>query len=205
MRVSLLTLLCLGTALLCHGQMAQKIQYGIKTGINYNKLKGSKFESSLQSDWHLGGYIQLRGQKLGVGVETIFDRGTYELKNLIVDAYNYKYMGDTSTNNAMLRVHKFQLPIYLLYKFSIFDLMAGMVYELNLDLKDRQKMIRDVEDCFQNSYPSGLLGVWLDVTPKVSVGARYQISLQNINSENLSTRWRSREIQLHLGIGLGGL
>ncbi len=198
--ISLLAILMMGTT---KAQLAEFLDFGIKTGINYNTLKSKNLKSTIQSDWHLGAYIQLRGKKFGLGAEAIMDRGTYELKNLVVDAYNRKYLGDTSENSAMLRLHKFQLPIYMLYKASIFWLQLGVLYELNLSLKDRQEYIKEARELFQNSYPSLLTGVWLDVTKKINVGIRYQISLEKINSELLRTQWHSREAQLHLGIGLG--
>ncbi len=180
-------------------QLAQELHIGIKTGINYNKLKGSGFSSTTQSDWHLGGYAQLRGQKLGIGLEAILDRGTYELKNIVTEALKQQ-SDDSSMQSAMLRTHKLQVPIYLMYKYSIVHLMLGAVYELHLSLKDRQQMIADAQSNFRNSYPSLMTGVWLDITKRINIGARYQFSLQNINTENIRSRWNSREAQLHFGI-----
>ncbi len=183
-------------------QVAHQIQFGVKAGINYSKLHGSDFESVMQSDWHLGGYMHLRGDRMGLGLEAIYDRGRYEMKNLIVDAVSYHYLGDTSSQNAMLQAHKFQIPIYLMYKISFMRAMFGIVQEINIHLRDREELIRDTESSFEDSYPSLLLGAWVDLTEKMNIGARYLVGIQNVNTSNWDARWRSREAQLHFGIKL---
>ncbi len=177
-----------------------EFQFGIKAGINYNELKGENFESAMQQDWHLGMYLQLRGEKMGLGIEAIYDRSRYELKDMVVDAANYHFLGDTSSNNAMLQAHKFQLPIYLMYKVSFVQLMAGAVYEMNIHFKDKEGFIEDTKQSFESNFPSGMIGIWIDVTKKINIGGRYLFGLENVNTSNWDNNWRSREAQVHLGI-----
>ncbi len=202
MKTLITTLLLTFCTVCAHAQLAEQVHYGIKAGINYNELKGENFKSAMQKDWHLGFYFQMRGQKMGLGLEAVYDRGIYELRDMAVDAANYHYLGDTSSNNAMLQVHKFQLPMYLMYKLSVFQLMAGVVYEMNIHFRDKEEFIADTKQSFQNNYPSGMLGVWLDVTKKINIGGRYLFGLQNVNTSNWDNNWRSREAQVHLGIRL---
>ncbi len=182
------------------GQDSDPIQYGIKAGINYNELKGKNFESAYQSDWHLGGYLHLRGEKLGLGIEAIYDKGRYEMRNLVLDAAQYHLIGDTSSSNAMLQVQKFQIPLYLMYKISVFHLMLGAVYEMNLHMKDSEEMITDFKSGFENNYPSLMGGIWLDLTSKLNIGARYQMGIEDVNTAAWNSEWRSREIQIHVGL-----
>lgn len=180
-------------------QLAQDFKLGLKTGINYNEIKGRNFKSSVNSDWHFGAFMQIRGKKWGLGVEGIYDRGKYELRDLIVDASLAGFLGDTSTNGPRFQAHKFQVPIYLMYKFSVFQLQLGGVYEGNLRFNDKENFLSDSKDIFKKKYHSIMGGLWVDVTKRISIGARYQMGLYKINSDEIDQQWRTRETQLHIG------
>ncbi len=198
--IAIILFLCSFSA---RSQIGEEIHWGAKSSHESHENEVETDPLSHDLDWHLDGFLQIVSGHIAIGIEAIYDRGRYIMRDLELDAISHHYLCDTSIDhNSMIHAHKFQLPVYVLYQLRVFELMLGGAYEFKLQSDHHQK-IMDTKNAFiEHCNPSFITGIWCDISKRLKIGAKYQVGIQNLNITNWNAPWRTREIQLHLGVRL---
>jgi hypothetical protein len=169
--------LCLVT--MSHLSFGQKVDIGIKGGMNYSKLEISEINTSGKTGYHLGAYSLFKFGKLGLQPEFIFSQ-----QGSKVDPGNWetKYIN---------------IPIILkFYLAGGFNLQAGPQFGF---LNTAELNGNSIEDNLKNSDVSLGLGAGWDAPIGLKVDARYNLGLTDNSDDPAYETIKSQVFQLSLG------
>lgn len=181
---------------------------GVKGGLNLNKTKGEGLTAQYKTDPHVGLFCYLNKSRLGLHIESMWTqnhittdtsfRGIYkQYVNQIID----------SLQVGTFRFSTIALPLLVNIKFAEFLwLQVGPQFNANISVTDKNNWVKSGLQIIAQQQYHAVAGVWIQLggdSPllKVNLGARFMMSLNNLNALNESLPWKNQQIQLHLGIG----
>lgn len=160
----------------------QKIDIGIKGGLNFSKLNIPDIHTSNKTGYHLGAYSLFKFGNLGLQPEFIFSQ-----QGSGVD------LGDWDTKYI-------NIPIILkLYLGAGFNLQAGPQFGF---LNKAELDGNSIEDNLKTADVSAGLGVGWDTPIGLKLDARYNLGLTDNSDDPAYETIKSQVFQLSLGFGI---
>ena len=174
------------------------LRFGIKGGLNLNKIDGVSFKNEFRYNYQLGGFLQVNlTRKLGIQPELNFVQSSAEQSDDITVIYDDLFLGGTQ-KNARLNYLKFA---------GLVNIDIGPSERVKLQLGPQWGMLVDEAvdnlkspaEIFKKGEFSVLGGIFLQL-PLIHIGTRYEIGLTNINSIDNMDEWRNQAWQFFAGI-----
>ena len=173
-------------------------RFGIKGGVNINKVQGQSFSNKYNFNYQLGGFVQFNfSRRFGIQPEINFVQSRSEFSNDASDVYNDLFRDGTQ---KQAKLNQIEVPVLLninLGESKRIKLQAGPVYGKVLS-QTSDSLITSVTLYKQNEW-SIAGGIWMQL-PLIHLGARYKYGLTNINNIDGRESWKNQAIQLFLGL-----
>lgn len=165
-----------------HISSGQKVDIGIKGGLNFSKLEISNFNTSHKTGYHIGAYSLFKFGKIGLQPEFIFSQQGSKVE-----------LGDWDTKYI-------NIPIILkLYLAGGFNLQAGPQFGfLNMAELDGNSIEEDIK----NSDVSIGLGLGWDTPVGFKIDARYNLGVTDNSDDPAYETIKNQVFQLSLGFGI---
>jgi hypothetical protein len=160
----------------------QRIDIGVKGGVNFSKLEIPDINTSNKTGYHLGAYSLFKFGKIGIQPEFIFSQqgSKVELGN-----WDAKYIN---------------IPIMLkLYLAAGFNLQAGPQFGF---LNKAELDGNSVEDDLKKADVSLGLGLGWDAPIGLKFDARYNLGMTDNSDDPAYETIKSQVFQLSLGFGI---
>ncbi len=173
---------------------AQGFSIGPKLGANITGLNGLQFQDGYNSAYHLGIFAEVKlGDRLGIQPELLWNQTSYKTTTGLSGLYS------SLPSNANLKLNYISIPLLLNIKpTKMISLQAGPQFGILANAKS--STAQNIKDAFKSGDVSLLLGVQLKLLA-FRVYGRYGIGLTSINDIVSSETWKSRTLQLGVGIG----
>lgn len=173
-------ILVVGITFINYISFGQKIDIGIKGGLNFSKLDISGINTSSKTGYHAGAYSLFKFGKIGLQPEFIFSQQGTEV-----------HLGDWDTKYI-------NIPIVLkFYLAGGFNLQGGPQFGfLN---KAELENGTSLEDKFRSADISVGLGVGWDSPVGLKFDARYNVGLTDNSDDPAFETIKSQVFQLSLG------
>ncbi len=174
------------------------IRFGVKGGVNINKIKGQSFKDGYNYNYQLGGFMQINfSRKFGLQPEVNFVQTSSEFTNDNGDIYDDLFR-DGSQKKAKLNY----LEVPLLLNINVgptkkVKLQIGPSY--GALLKETVDSLKVNGNIYKKSDFSAIGGLMIQL-PLINLGARYKIGLSNINDIDNRQKWRNEAIQIFVGL-----
>lgn len=177
---------------------AQKINLGLKAGINLSGNQGNGVSSSLQQGIDAGAFSEISlGKKWGLNPELYFSqRNTNRADDF---ARYYVEEGRTNPNND-IKLSYISLPVLLSYKLSgAISVQAGP--QFNMMVFEDENLLKSNRDAFKKADLGLAAGTTLSLE-KFRIYARYTWGMTNINDIDDRYDWKSRQLQFGVALSL---
>ena len=179
MKKALLTLGIIVISFTCFGQ---KIDIGIKGGINFSKLEIPDVNSSNKTGYHFGAFSLFKFGKLGLQPEVIFSQQGSKVN-----------LGDWDTKYI-------NIPIILkLYLGGGFNLQAGPQFGF---LNKAELDGNSIEDDLKNADVSIGMGLGWDAPMGFKFDARYNMGVSDNSDDPAYATIKSQVIQISIGYSI---
>ena len=170
---------------LSYPSFAQKVDIGIKGGMNFSKLEISNFSTSNKTGYHLGAYTLFKFTKLGIQPEFIFSQQGSKVN---LSEWDTKYIN---------------IPIILkVYIAGGFNLQGGPQFGF---LNKAELEGNNIKEDLKNSDISLGLGVGWDAPIGLKFDARYNMGLTDNSDDPAYETIKSQVFQLSAGFRIFGL
>ena len=173
-------------------------RFGVKAGVNINKVQGQSFNEKYNFNYQLGGFVQFNfSKRFGIQPEINFVQSRSEFSNDASDVYNDLFRDGTQKK---AKLNQIEIPVLLninLGESKRIKLQAGPVYGKVLN-QTSDSLITSLTLYKQNEW-SIAGGIWMQF-PLIYLGGRYKYGLTNINNIDSRESWKNQAIQLFLGL-----
>lgn len=174
------------------------IRFGVKGGLNLNKIEGKSFKDEFSYNFQLGAFMQINfSRKLGIQPELNFAQATAEQSDDITVIYDDIFLGG---DQVKAKLNYLKLA-------GLLNLNVGPSQRVKLQfgpqwgilLNEKVDSVKTSEDVFKKGEFSVLGGIMFQL-PAVHVGTRYEIGLTNINGIDNQDAWKRQSWQFFIGI-----
>ena len=174
------------------------IRFGVKGGLNLNKIEGKSFKDEFSYNFQLGAFMQINfSRKLGIQPELNFAQATAEQSDDITVIYDDIFLGG---DQVKAKLNYLKLA-------GLLNLNVGPSQRVKLQfgpqwgilLNEKVDSVKTSEDVFKKGEFSVLGGIMFQL-PAVHVGTRYEIGLTNINGRDNQDAWKRQSWQFFIGI-----
>ena len=192
-----------------HGKQKFGIDLGIgmKGGINFNKIQGLGWQNTYYTDPHGGFFVHLNKRHVGFQLEAVWSQNHITTDSSFKGLYNqYIQNFDDSLTGESFKFSSISLPFLLNIKLTQWLwLQAGPQFNANINVADKNKIIKSGLNVINQQSYSAVGGVWIQFGGKapllrVNMGARYIAGLNSLNALSKTQVWKNQLIQVHLGI-----
>lgn len=174
------------------------IRFGIKGGVNANKISGQSYKSGFRYNYQAGAFMQINfNKRLGIQPEVSFVQTSSEFSNDPSDVYYDLFLGGSQREAKMSYL---EVPVLLNINVGIskrIKLQAGPAYGALLN--ETVDSLQVGGSLYKKAEWSGIAGLWIQL-PTVNMGARYKVGFTDINNVSGLQQWKSQAIQLFVGI-----
>lgn len=172
-------------------------RFGVKGGVNINKLQGKAFKDGFSYNYVLGGFIQWNfSRKWGLQPEVNFSQSTSEITNDNTEIYDDLFLGG---EQKKAKLNYLKIPILMNLNVGPskrVKLQAGPQWSQLLDSK--VDSLRNPGQSIFKKGDFGLLGgLWIQL-PVVHLGARYEYGLTNISEAG--AKWHQQAFHIFAGL-----
>jgi hypothetical protein len=192
---------------------AQVFHGGLRTGLQFNQLNALGWQNNYQTSPFFGMYANVGNKRIALHVEANYTNQKSVTDTSFKGLYA-QYMNNLidSAKAGSFKFTKLQVPVMLNFKFnSKFWLQFGAVYTNAVSVVDVNNFVKTSNTIFKTNDIALSGGLWLNVTKKINVSARYSQSLSDIN--NLSSysltppsintnAWKNQYFQVGVGYRL---
>lgn len=187
--VSLMALAILFTTV----SFAQGLHFGIKGGVNLNKIDGKSFSEEFKHGYNLGGFAEINfSNKIGIQPEVMWNQTNTQTSTEFKDIYD-----EGVSELKDVKLNYLSIPILLNLRASkLLTFQVGPQFGILLN-KD-QGLLENGKQAFKTGDFSMLGGVQLNIA-SFKVGGRYAIGLNNINDIDNQDKWKNQQWQLYIG------
>ena len=175
------------------------IRFGIKAGLNANKIGSQSFNDGFNAAFHAGIFSELDiNKRWGIQPEVIWNQLGGTPSNLQA-VYGSSFLSSTFNSQNKVKLDYLSIPILLRFTLpgNLITLLAGPQY--SIVLQQDKTILQNGKDAFTSGDLAAVLGAQLNLT-FLRVYARYNIGLQNINNIDQKDTWKSEQIQLGVGL-----
>ncbi|MFM7223317.1 MAG: porin family protein [Bacteroidota bacterium] len=173
---------------------AQGFSIGPKLGANITGLNGLQFQDGYNVAYHFGVFAEVKlGDHIGLQPELLWNQTSYKTTSGLSGLYA------SLPSNANLKLNYISIPVLLNIKpTKLTSLQAGPQFGILANASN--STAQNIKDAFKKGDVSMLLGVQLKLL-SFRVYGRYGIGLTSINDIVSSESWKSRTLQLGVGLG----
>ena len=173
-------------------------RFGVKGGLNLNKISGTSYKSGFNYNFQLGGFLQFNvTNRIGIQPELSFVQSKAEFSSDGTDIYDDIFGGG---NQHKASLNYLEIPVLLnvnigiskRVKFQIGPAYGGL---LKSTVDSLQTGIRP----YKNSEWSAIAGFWLQL-PLVNGGIRYKYGITNVNAIDNREAWHNQAVQIFVGL-----
>jgi hypothetical protein len=174
---------------------AQGVHFGIKAGLNGQKIAGTAFKDGYNFGFLAGGQLEVSLAKIfGVQGEVLFLSNTNKRTNEWNPLNN---INADSLKNVKLNY----LAIPLLASVgNNFKVQAGVQYGLLLNKSET--LLANGQQAFKSGDFSAIAGVQIKLPLRLMLSARYVVGLSDIKEATDQSKWKSQNIQVAVGLRL---
>jgi hypothetical protein len=175
---------------------AQGFSFGPKVGANITGISGLQFKDGYQFGYHLGGFAEIMlSDKLGIQPEVLWSQTSLTTASSLPALYQ------TSLSElSKVKLNYISIPLLLNIRPAKFiTFQVGPQFGILQDKKN--SLSNNVQTAFKSGDFSMLAGVQLKLL-SFRVYGRYGIGLTNINDLAKEDQWKSRTLQIGIGLGL---
>ncbi len=173
-------------------------RFGVKGGVNINKITGQAYKSGFNYNYQLGGFLQFNfSKRFGIQPEVNFVQSSSDFSDDATDVYDDLFR-DGSQKNAKLNY--LEVPLLLNVNVGVskrIKLQLGPAY--GGLLKQTVDSLRSGANIYRNGDWAAIGGLWIQL-PLINIGARYKLGLSNLNAIDDQQKWKSQSIQIFAGI-----
>ena len=191
-RISLLTMFVVASLM----GNAQGFSFGPKVGANITGISGLQFKKGFEFGYHIGGFAEVMlSEKIGIQPEVLWSQTSLTTSSSLSDLYSTSLPELTKIN-----LNYISIPLLLNIRPTKFiTFQVGPQFGILQDKKN--SVTTNVQSAFKSGDFSMLAGVQLKVLA-FRIYGRYAIGLTNINEIPNQDAWKSRTLQLGIGLGL---
>jgi len=175
---------------------AQGFSFGPKVGANITGISGLQFDKGYEFGYHLGGFAEIMlSEKIGIQPELLWSQTSLTTASSLPALYS------TSLSElSKVKLNYISIPLLLNIRPAKFiTFQVGPQFGILQDKKN--SMANNVQSAFKSGDFSMLAGVQLKVL-SFRIYGRYGIGLSNINDLSNQDAWKSKTLQLGVGLGL---
>lgn len=175
---------------------AQGISFGPKVGANITGISGLQFKNGYEFGYHIGGFAEIMlSEKIGIQPEVLWSQTALTPSSSVSDIVSTPFSQLTK-----VKLNYITIPLLLNFRPTKFiTFQVGPQYGILQDKKN--SVATNVQSAFKAGDFSMLAGVQLKIL-SFRVYGRYGIGLTNINDLSNQDAWKSKTLQLGVGIGL---
>ncbi|MFC4262186.1 porin family protein [Ferruginibacter yonginensis] len=174
------------------------LRFGVKAGVNINKITGQAYKSGFNYNFQGGGFMQINfSKRVGIQPELSFVQTSSEFSNDPNNVYDDIFNGG---NQHKAKLDYLEVPVLLninLGESKRVKLQFGPSY--GALLSQTVDSLKNKGDVFKNGEWSGIGGLWIQL-PLVNISARYKIGFSDINNIDDRQTWKNQAIQISAGI-----
>lgn len=177
---------------------AQKINLGLKAGINMSSNTGNGMKSSLQQGFDVGAFSEVAlTKKWGIHPELYFSHRNLERSD---DFKTYYVTEGRSNSDKDIKLNYISVPVLLSYKISsVLSVQAGP--QFNWLIFDDENLLNTNRDAFKKTDMGIAGGVTLHLE-KFRIYGRYTQGLSDNNGIDGRHDWKSKQLQLGVALSL---
>ncbi len=173
-------------------------RFGVKAGVNINKITGQSYKEGFNYNYLLGGFMQFNFSKtFGFQPEINFVQASSEFSNDASDVYDDLFI---TGSQRKAKLNYLKVPLLL-------NINVGPSKRVKLQLgpqvggllKQSVDSLYDNHDIFKKGDWSAVGGLWIQL-PFVNIGGRYELGLTNLNDINNNEKWRSHAFTIFVGV-----
>lgn len=175
---------------------AQGFSFGPKVGANITGITGLQFDKGYDFGYHLGGFAEIMfSEKIGIQPEILWSQTALTTASSLPELYS------TSLSElSKIKLNYISVPLLLnIRPVKFITIQVGPQFGILQD--KRNSVATNVQSAFKSGDFSMLAGVQLKVLA-FRIYGRYGIGLSNINDIQNQDRWRSKTLQIGIGLGL---
>jgi hypothetical protein len=175
---------------------SQSFTLGIKGGANLGKISGQAFKDEFTLGYHVGAFATIGlGKKFAIQPEVLLNQVNVDT------ASNFSQVYEGAFNHIdKIQLHYLSIPLLLNYKLNkIIVLQAGPQFGILMD--QNKDFLKNGQDAFKSGNFSLVGGLQLNLL-KFRVYGRFVGGQTNINNVGDKESWKTRAIQLGVGIAL---
>ncbi len=176
------------------------IRFGVKGGLNINKVDGTSYKEGFKYNYQFGGFMQINfSRRFGVQPEINFVQSEAEFNDDLSTAYDDLFFGGSQRN---AKLNTLEIPVLLnvnVGQSKRVKLQVGPYYS-NL-LKQTVDSLKSNGDLYNKSSFGAMAGIWFQL-PVVNFGARYKLGFTDINAVDDKQTWKDQAIQVFVGVTL---
>ncbi len=176
---------------------AQGLKVGVKGGANLSDASGLSFKDGFQYGYHGGIFVELMiSKKWGIQPEALLS----ETNLKTASQFSQIYSGLTLASVSRIRLQYLNIPLLLNYRpVKMISLQAGP--QFGILMNQTQSISTNAGNAFKNGDFSMVAGAQLNLL-KFKIYGRYGVGLSNINDIDNKDKWKSKTLQLGVGIAL---
>jgi len=173
-------------------------RFGVKGGVNANKITGQSYNSGFNYNYQLGAFMQFNfASRLGIQPEVNFVQTSSEFSNDPNDIYDDIFRDGSQKKS---KLNYLEVPVLLnvsigpskRIKLQVGPAYGGLV-------KQTVDSLKNSGDIYKNADWSAIGGLWIQL-PFINMGARYKLGLSNINAIDDRQTWKNQAIQVFVGV-----
>jgi hypothetical protein len=177
------------------------IRFGIKAGVNANKIGSQSFNDGFSIAYHVGAFAEVDiSKRLGIQPEILWNQTGSKPTNFQA-IYGTSVLSNSFNIQRQEKLNYLSIPILVRYTLpgGLITLLAGPQYSILL--QQDKTILQNGQASFKCGDFAAVAGAQLNLSI-LRIYARYNIGLQNINNIDQKDKWTSRQIQVGLGIRL---
>src|SRR5450432_2512186 len=174
--------------------LAQGLPIGIKTGTNNRLLTGNSFSDGFNWSFMAGAFAEINfTSSWGIQPEVLFSQVTSQTASNFSDAY------EEGINSHDVKLQYLNIPILLTYKLPIPILSLQLGPQFGTLLNNNSSITTNGKNAFKSGDFSMVAGAQINLL-MFKGGIRYVYGFTNINNITDADTWKTRTIQLYVGI-----
>ena len=173
---------------------AQGFHLGIKAGTNNSLLTGNSFSDGFNWSFMAGAFAEVNfTSKWGIQPEVLFSQVTSQTASNFSEAYQ------EGINSKDVKLQYLSIPILLTYKLPIPILSLQLGPQFGTLLNNNSSITTTGANAFKSGDFSMVVGAQVNLL-MFKGGIRYVYGFSNINDIQYADSWKTRTIQLYVGI-----
>ncbi len=173
---------------------AQGLHLGIKAGTNNSLLTGNSFNDGFNWGFMAGAFAEVNfTSRWGIQPEVLFSQITSQTASNFNDAYS------EGINSKDIKLQYLNIPILLTYKLPLPILSLQLGPQFGTLLNNNSSITTNGMNAFKSGDFSMIVGAQVNLF-MFKGGIRYVYGFTNINNINDADTWKTRTIQLYVGL-----